>query len=157
MRSLSTNNNYQEKERTTMKKSIVFTSLFVLITLLAACSQTPEAVLTETTVLTVGSEEFSLSELEAYDTLSADYTNKDGETTTYQGVALIDLLQDANLTDGETLVFTASDGYEAEMPLAEALSCANCIVAFDEDILRMVMPDLSSKLQVKDVIAINLK
>jgi len=154
---LSTNNNYQEKERTTMKKSIVFTSLFVLITLLAACSQTPEAVVTETAVLIVGSEEFSLSELEAYDTLSADYTNKDGETTTYQGVALIDLLQDANLTDGETLVFTASDGYEAEMPLAEALSCANCIVAFDEDILRMVMPDLSSKLQVKDVIVINLK
>ncbi len=140
-----------------MKKSFLFTSLFILVALLAACSQTPEAVVTETAVLIVGSEEFSLSELEAYDTLSADYTNKDGETTTYQGVALIDLLQDANLTDGETLVFTASDGYEAEMPLAEALSCANCIVAFDEDILRMVMPDLSSKLQVKDVIAINLK
>jgi len=140
-----------------MKKSFLFTSLFILVALLAACSQTPEAVVTETAVLIVDSEEFSLSELEAYDTLSADYTNKDGETTTYQGVALIDLLQDANLTDGETLVFTASDGYEAEMPLAEALSCANCIVAFDEDILRMVMPDLSSKLQVKDVIAINLK
>jgi len=140
-----------------MKKSFLFTSLFILVALLAACSQTPEAVVTETAVLIVGSEEFSLSELEAYDTLSADYTNKDGETTTYQGVALIDLLQDANLTDEETLVFTASDGYEAEMPLAEALSCANCIVAFDEDILRMVMPDLSSKLQVKDVIAINLK
>lgn len=140
-----------------MKKSFLFTSLFILVALLAACSQTPEAVVTETAVLIVGSEEFSLSELEAYDTLSADYTNKDGETTTYQGVALIDLLQDANLTDGETLVFTASDGYEAEIPLSEALNCSNCIVAFDEDILRMVMPDMSSKLQVKDVIAINLK
>jgi hypothetical protein len=140
-----------------MKKSILFTSLFILVALLAACSQTPEAVVTETAVLTVGSEEFSLLELEAYDRLSADYTNKDGETTTYQGVALIDLLQDANLTSGETLVFTASDGYEAEMPLAEALSCANCIIAFDEDILRMVMPDMSSKLQVKDVTKISVK
>ncbi|HEY9121400.1 MAG TPA: hypothetical protein VIM80_00225 [Brevefilum sp.] len=140
-----------------MKKSILFTSLFILVALLAACSQTPEAVVTETAILTIGSEEFSLSELEAYEALSADYTNKDGETSTYEGVALIDLLEDANLTDGDTLVFKASDGYEAEMPLAEALSCANCIVAFDEDILRMVMPDMSSKLQVKDVIKISVK
>jgi hypothetical protein len=152
---LSTINNNQYKERIIMKKSILFTSLFILITILAACSQTPEAVVTETAVLTVGSEEFSLSELEAYEMVSADYTNKDGETSTYEGVALIDLLGDANLTDGDTLIFTASDGYEAEMPLAEALSCSTCIVAFDDDILRMVMPDMSSKLQVKDVIAIN--
>jgi len=157
MRSLSTNNNNLEKERTTMKKSILFTSLFILITLLAACSQTPEAVVTETAILTVGSEEFSLSELEAYEMVSADYTNKDGETSTYEGVALTDLLGDANLTDGDTLIFTASDGYEAEMPLAEALSCSTCIVAYDDDILRMVMPDMSSKLQVKDVIAINVQ
>jgi hypothetical protein len=140
-----------------MKKSILFTSLFILITLLAACSQTPEAVVTETVVLTVGSKEFSLSELEAYEMVSTDYTNKDGETSTYEGVSLNELLQDANLIDGDTLVFTASDGYEAEMPLAEALSCANCIVAFDDDILRMVMPDMSSKLQVKDVISINVQ
>jgi len=154
---LSTNNNNKYQERTIMKKSIFLTSLFILITLLAACSQAPEAVVTETAVLTVGSEEFSLSELEAYELMSADYTNKDGETSTYEGVALNDILRDANLTDGDTLVFTASDGYEAEMPLAEALSCANCIVAFDDDILRLVMPDMSSKLQVKDVIAINVQ
>lgn len=140
-----------------MKKSILFTSLFIVIALLSACSQTPEAVVTETAALTVGSEEFSLSELEAYETLSADYTNKDGETSTFEGVALTDLLQDANLTDGDTLIFTASDGYEAEMPLDEALSCANCIVAFDDNILRMVMPDMSSKLQVKDVVKISVK
>jgi len=140
-----------------MKKAALFASLFIVIVLLSACSQAPEAVITETVVLTVGSEEFTLSELETYETLSADYTNKDGETSTYEGVALVDLLQDANLTEGDTLILTASDGYEAEMPLNEALSCANCILAFDEDILRMVMPEMSSKLQVKDIIAINVQ
>ena len=90
--------------------------------------------------------------------MSADYTNKDGETTSYTGVSLSALLEDAGLASGgETLVFTASDGYQAEMALADALACANCIVAFDEDILRMVMPDMSSKLQVKDVIEISVE
>jgi len=140
-----------------MKKSTLIASLFIVIALLSACSQTPEAVITETAVLTVGSEELTLSELEAYETLSANYTNKDGETSTYEGIALVDLLQDANLTEGNTLIITASDGYEAEMPLNEALSCANCIVAFEGDILRMVMPDRSSKLQVKDVVKISVK
>ncbi|MDY6846373.1 MAG: hypothetical protein SVP52_04485 [Chloroflexota bacterium] len=140
-----------------MKKSTLFASLFIVIALLSACSQAPEAVITETAVLTVGSEELTLSELEAYETLSADYTNKDGETTTYEGAPLVDLLQDAKLTEGDTLIFTASDGYEAEMPLDEALNCANCIVAVDDDILRMIMPDMSSKLQVKDVVKISVK
>jgi len=67
-------------------------------------------------------------------------------------------LKDAGLTDtAATLVFVASDGFEAEATMEEILACTNCIVAFDDDILRMIMPDMSSKLQVKDVIQINTK
>jgi hypothetical protein len=50
---------------------------------------------------------------------------------------------------------TASDGYEASLTVEEAVACANCIVAFDGDMLRTVMPDMSGKLNVKDVIAIS--
>ena len=138
-----------------MKKNLVIITLFVLITLLAACAPTPAATVEEA-VLTVGERAFTLSELEAIGTMSVDYTNKDGETTTYSGVSLVALLEEAGLTgtDG-TLVFTAADGFEADMDLNEALACANCIVAFDNGSLRMVMPELSSKLQVKDVIEIS--
>ena len=89
--------------------------------------------------------------------LTVDYTNKDGETTAYTGVPLPALLENAGLTGSGTLVFTAADDYQADMDLEEALACDNCIVAFDGDILRMVMPDMSGKLQVKDVVQISLE
>jgi hypothetical protein len=132
-----------------MKKTLILISLFVVFTLLAACSPTEEAV----AVLTVGEQEYSQDDLEALGTLSVDYTDKDGQTTTYEGVLLSDVLSDAGVT-GETVVFTATDGYEAEMPMADAMACANCIVAFDDGSLRMVMPEQSGKLQVKDVVEI---
>jgi DMSO/TMAO reductase YedYZ molybdopterin-dependent catalytic subunit len=87
--------------------------------------------------------------------MSVDYTDKDGETTTYVGVLLSDVLNNVN-SSGETVIFTAADGYEAEMPMADAMACSDCIVAFDEGSLRMVMPEQSGKLQVKDVVEISI-
>ena len=137
-----------------MKKNLFLITLIVLLTVLASCS--PADVAVEKAVLSVGDNSYSQSELETLGTASADYTNKDGETTTYTGTPLADLLTDAGLTASGTLVFTAADGFEADMPLEDALACVNCIVAFDDGSLRMVMPDFSSKLQVKDVIEISL-
>lgn len=138
-----------------MKKNHVLLTLFVLITLLTACS--PTSAPFEEAVLTVGAKTYTQSELEAFGMTSVDYTNKDGETTSYSGVSLISLLDDAGLTGaGDTLVFTAADGYQADMYLNDALACANCIVAIDDGSFRMVMPELSSKLQVKDVIEIRV-
>ena len=133
-----------------MKKTFVFAGLLIMLTLLGAC-----ATAQETAVLTVGGQEYSQSNLEALGTLSVDYTDKEGETTTYEGVLLSNVLNDAGVT-GETVVFTASDGYEAEMPMADAMACNNCIVAFDDGSLRMVMPEQSGKLQVKDVVEISI-
>lgn len=132
-----------------MKKTFVFAGLLIILTLLAACAPAQEAA-----VLTVGGKEYSQSGLEALGTLSVDYTDKDGETTTYEGVLLSDVLSDSGVT-GDTVVFTASDGYEAEMPMADAMACSNCIVAFDDGSLRMVMPEQSGKLQIKDVVEIS--
>ena len=139
-----------------MKKTSLFVSLFFVLALLTACGQTdgPKG---DETILTVGSSEYSQSELEGLGLISVDYTNKDGVTTTYEGVALAELLLDAGTDEGSNVTFTAADEYSAEMALDEALACENCIIAFDDGSLRAVMPDLSSKLQVKDVVTINIE
>jgi hypothetical protein len=133
-----------------MKNLRLLVVFMVLVAVITACTPAEE------TILTVEGQEYSQTDLDALGLMSADYTNKDGETTTYEGVSLAELLEDANATDGETLSFTASDGYTADMALEEALSCSTCIVAFDDDGLRMVLPDFSSKLQVKDLFEINV-
>jgi hypothetical protein len=139
-----------------MKKTILLITLIVVLTLFTACSSTE--ITAEVAVLTVGGKAYTHSELEALGTQSTDYTNKDNETTTYTGTPLSALLEDAGLTSaGDTLVFTAADGYKADMTLDEALDCTGCIVANDSGSLRAVMPDLSSKLQVKDLIIIDIQ
>jgi len=135
-----------------MKKTGLYLSLLIVLILLTACGQTEEI------LLTVCDKEYSQSDLEGLGIMSADYTNKDGVTTSYTGVSIATLLQDAEVDDaGATVTFTAADGYEAELDTNEALACTNCIIAFDGDSLRTVMPDMSGKLQVKDLVSINIE
>lgn len=135
-----------------MKKLRFIASLLIFMAILTACAPTGA------TVLTVGGQEYTQSELEALGTQSVDYTNNDGEVTTYSGVPLSTLLEDAGASDsGANITFTASDNYEAEASVDEVMACADCIVAFDDGSLRVVMPDFSSKLQVKDLVSITVQ
>jgi hypothetical protein len=132
-----------------MKKIRLLIIGIAIMAMLAACAIPEEA------VVTVGDKGYSKSDLEALGTITVDYTDKDGETTAYTGVPLTNLLKDAGLTDpGLSLIIVAVDGYEAEIAMADLAACENCILAFDGDSLRTVMPDMSGKLQVKDVISI---
>ena len=136
-----------------MKKTTLIATLLVLIALITAC--TPQASVTEeVAALTVNEKSYSQSDLEALGTMSVDYTGKDGETTTYEGVLLSTLLADAGADSGSDVTFTAADGYEAVATVEEIMACANCIVGFDEGSLRTVMPDMSGKLNVKDLASI---
>lgn len=139
------------------KNTVLLVTLLLVMTLVSACSAAPAATeeVVETAVLTVGEKAYTKADLEALGTMSADYTDKDGVTTTYEGVSLSALLDDAGLSGSTEITMTASDGYEASLTVEEAVACANCIVAFDGDMLRTVMPDMSGKLNVKDVIAIS--
>ncbi len=137
-----------------MKKTYLFTVLFVVLALLSACG--PQEAAGEP-VLTVNDKVYSQADLEALGTLSVDYTDKDGNVTAYEGVLLSALLSDAGADSGSEVTFTASDGYEASLSVDEALACANCIVAFDEASLRTVMPDMAGKLNVKDLISITVQ
>jgi iron complex transport system substrate-binding protein len=78
---------------------------------------------------------------------------KSGEQT-YQGLpltALMALLQPA----GDTVVFSASDGYSVKVPLSDVLACTDCMVALDgEGGLVTVMPGFESMNWVKDLTTI---
>ncbi|MFZ5918076.1 MAG: substrate-binding domain-containing protein [Chloroflexota bacterium] len=107
-----------------------------------------------------GAKEMSWTEaeLKAMGTLDVDYAGKDGTVTTYTGVLMSSLLEMAGAGEGATLVLVASDGYSAEIALADVLACANCIVAFDpEGGLRSVLPDQSGKLQIKGLVEIQIQ
>lgn len=137
-----------------MKKTRLFTVLFVVLALLSACSPQEAA---GDPVLTVNDKAYSQADLEALGTASADYTDKEGNVTTYEGVSLSVLLTDAGADSGSEVTFTASDGYEASLSVDEAMACANCIVGFDDGSLRTVMPDMSGKLNVKDLVLITVQ
>ena len=128
-----------------MNKTRVFAVLIIIIMLLTGCAKS-----VGDAVVTVSGKEYTKADLEKLGMIDVDYTDKDGNITTYSGVVLTDLLADSGLS-GTTITFTAADGYQADIELAELTACSNCILAFDGDSLRTVMPEMSGKLQVKEV------
>jgi DMSO/TMAO reductase YedYZ molybdopterin-dependent catalytic subunit len=97
--------------------------------------------------------------IRSMDTIEAQSTNKEGETSTYTGVLISDLLGKAGPnTDATTLVFVADDGYTAEAPLADIQDCADCIVSFrNQGGFSIVAPGFAGNVQVKGVVEIQVK
>ncbi len=98
-------------------------------------------------------------EVRAMKSIEAQSTNKQGQTETYTGVWIKNLLDLAGpAADATTLEFVADDGFTAEAALADVLKCDKCIVSFREQGgFSTVLPDFASKLQVKGVIEIKVK
>ena len=98
-------------------------------------------------------------QLKALGTIDVDYTGKDGTTTTYTGVLITKLLEEAKApADAAGLVLIASDAYTAAVAMADIQGCADCIVAFDPaGGLRSVLPNLSGKAQVKNLIEVQVQ
>lgn len=132
--------------------------VLILALLLAGCGSQGEIALKATGAV-ANEKGWTEAQVKGMKTMEAAYTNKDGETSTYTGVLIMDLLNDAGLNEGATAVtFVADDGYTAEVTLEELRACPDCIVSFrDEGGFSMVMPGFSSKLQVKGVIEIQVK
>ena len=81
--------------------------------------------------------------------------------TDYTGIRLNDLLTQAGVKAGATLVtFTASDGFTNELDLATVQACADCLVAFDlttPGVYNLAMPgQTSGKAWVNDLVSITL-
>lgn len=135
-----------------MKKSISLIAIvFIIGAAFTACSAKESA---EPILALSGIVEFSLTEadLKSIEMVAVDYVNKDGETTTYEGVALKPLLDSAGVKKFEKITLVAIDGYTAEITYEEVAGCSDCIIAFQEEGgLRAVMPGFSGKLQVRDL------
>ena len=97
--------------------------------------------------------------IRSMDTIEAESTNKEGETSTYTGVRISDLLSKADPKDGATtVVFVADDGYSAEAPLADIEACGDCIVSFrNQGGFSIVAPGFPGNVQVKGVVEIQVK
>jgi DMSO/TMAO reductase YedYZ molybdopterin-dependent catalytic subunit len=134
-----------------------FILIFVITLLLTACA--PGEIALQVTGNVASEKGWTENQVKKMDTVESDYMNKDGETSTYTGVLITNLLDEAKVNDGATaVVFVGDDGYTAELTLEELQSCPDCIVSFqDEGGFRIVMPDFSSKLQVKGIIEIQVK
>ncbi len=144
------------------KKIGILISVLLAGVLISACaSQTEEAPAVSEPVLTLSgaaTASWTEEDLKALPMTSADYTDKEGVVTVYEGVALNDLLAAAGVADYTTLTMIASDGYSAEVSMEELSACATCIVAFEDDgTLRSVLPDFSSKQQVKDIVELSVQ
>jgi len=156
-------------------KFILFMGLILSLALSACGSPTPtEAPATETPVAAteapaaevalkvtgnVASEQaWTEDEVKAMTTLDVEATNKDGETSTYTGVLISELLAMAQPNaDANTVVFVADDGFTAEISLEEVTACTDCIVSFrDKGGFSTVLPAYPGKLQVKGVIEIQV-
>jgi len=75
----------------------------------------------------------------------------------YEGVRLSAVLEKAGVKEGAgALLITASDGFSAEVALADVKACADCLLGIEDGLFNMVMPGLSSKAWVKDVVTIEL-
>jgi hypothetical protein len=78
----------------------------------------------------------------------------------FEGIRLNALLDQANIKDGATkVIFFASDGFSAEINLADLQACNDCLLAFTEIPGRYstVMPGLLGNNWVKNVIKIEVK
>ncbi|MCC6146663.1 MAG: substrate-binding domain-containing protein [Anaerolineaceae bacterium] len=102
---------------------------------------------------------WSEDDVKSLETMDVQAADKDGKMIDYKGVSLKGLLGMAKPDAGAaTLVFVAGDGYSAEIPLADALACEECIVAFNDDGgFRMILPGMPMKLQVRGVVELQVK
>lgn len=77
----------------------------------------------------------------------------------YEGVRLNALLDLAKVKDTATkIVMTSSDGFAAEVALADVKKCSDCLIAFaDGGKLNAAMPGMASSVWSKDVVKIQVK
>jgi hypothetical protein len=146
------------------KKITLLLTVALLTVLLVGCggaTEEPEAEMGEVALELTGNVENEMAwteaELEAMDTMTVEVENRDGEMEEYTGVSMNALLEEAGAgSDASTINLVASDGYTADVPLAEVQGCDDCIVAFDDG-LRSVLPGFPGNKQVKGLIEIQVE
>ena len=144
------------------EKLTILGLLMLLLALLAGCGAgggIPENAALTITGEVDGEVGWTEEQVRAMDTASAESTNNSGETETYTGVRINDLLAQAGpKSRATTLVFVADDGSSAEVALAEVQACQDCILSFrNQGGFSTVLPGFPGKARVKGVVEIQVK
>lgn len=142
-----------------MKKINLIAGIILIVILAASCAPAAEVAAVEALKISgLAEKSWSAEDLKALTVTEAEYTNKDGETTTYSGVSIADLLAEAGVSDFAAVSLVAADGYAVDVDKAALDACPTCIIAVDDDgALRSVMPGMEGKMQVKDLVAVEVK
>jgi hypothetical protein len=151
-------------------KPVLTVVLLLAVVALAGCASAQPAAPTAApaaqgpTALTVkgivGQElALSLDDLKALGATKITAEHPKNGAQEYEGVSLKAVLNKAQAESGAAeLLLVAGDGFESTVPFADVSACADCLVAFaDDGTLTMVMPGMSSKAWVKDVLTIEVK
>jgi hypothetical protein len=148
-----------------MRKIVLFTIVMLVAVLMGACGATPAPTSAPAgpPALTVQGKvnqelKLTLDDVKALGVEKLTLEHPKNGPTEYEGVRLSKVLDKAGLaTDATTLVLTASDGFSAEVAVADAKACADCLIAIDGNSLNMAMAGMSSKAWVKTIVTIEVK
>jgi len=101
----------------------------------------------------------TMSALKGMDVVKLEVEHPKKGKTPYEGVRLSVLLSQAKVKpEAKKIVLTASDGFTAEVALADVTKCADCLMAFgDGGKIHAAMPGMDSNAWVKDVVKIEVK
>ena len=122
--------------------------------MVSACGASSEPILSVTGLT---DKTYAKKELMEFSRVESAYMNKDGEIIEYLGVPMISIIENCEVETYSSVTMVASDGYSAEITFEELDACVKCIIAFQENNgLLAVMPDYSSKLQVRDLIELQI-
>ncbi len=102
---------------------------------------------------------WSTAQLKAMPATSASGQNNKGETDTYSGVLLADLITlAAPQADAKSVVFLGDGGAQLELALADVLACADCIASFrNQGGLSLLVPFYSPQLALRGLTEIQIK
>lgn len=74
------------------------------------------------------------------------------------GIRMADILALVTIkAEATTVSFVASDGWSVDVPLADLQACQDCLVGWDEEMLRTYMPGFDSNFWAKELVAFDFK
>ena len=138
-----------------MKRSKIILAILIAAAMVSACGASSEPILSIT-----GStaKTYTKKELMDFSQVESAFMNKDGEVTNFIGVPMVSIIENCEVETYSGVTMVASDGYSAEITYEELTTYNKCIFTFlVNDGLLAVMPDFSSKLQVRDLIELQIR
>ncbi len=101
---------------------------------------------------------FTMADLEALEVSSISVEHPKKGSIDVTGIRFSELLALFTIKpEARTVKLVASDGFSAELPLADLLACENCLAGWDEEMLRTYMPGLDTNYWVKDLATIEIR